>query len=715
MTAHPSFSIQHERGQSAIMVTMVLVVFIALMALVVDVGNAYAQRRAVQNAADAAALAATGELARGDATTNHQVLARAKLYAQQNGIDPSTVTARYFRFNPDTQQQTDLGAVADDGNTPPSNASGVTVSMDRTFSTYLAQIVGRYRMTASANSAGQVNKGVCTAGDGGTGLFPIAVDSGVFNNDRDLGHPTFNTTYRVWGDRAAPGNFHWVSWDQGAGHTSETVLVTNMHNTANSGRHSVGGEVYASTGVQNSSAVRAELNARVADTDPTRPGTVLLPVYDVVSGNGQNAVYHVIGFAWFRITSYDFSGHDKYVEGVFTTNNVSASEGGCLDYGTTTIQLRPPMDVSRNIEGRLAYQYLQVDQSGGGQTTYPVDVALVMDTSGSMDQTWGGGQSKVSTARTVLQQFIAKLRPTLGDHVGLVHFPKVTSTDGASGYEQFGSNYNLACGGRSNYRFRSEVLQDLTTDMRVVSTTVRSLAANGGTPIADAMSKGFQMVNGASHTDGHAKIVILASDGMTNVTSDERWTGYSGNNTSGMGGCNGVAESQAINVALQAKMAGVTVFTVAIGDDFSSSILQAMASPNSDPSKPHFFTASNPTAMEQIYQSLGDRMVSFGGECHITPIEKAADGATVAIYDSGGHLVQTTTASASGSFIFRNVNPGVYTFAASLVREGLAYNVFTNRIGGYQISAPTITVDDAEGTYSADLSLKTATPPACGG
>ncbi len=712
MNARIPASIQREEGQSVIMVVMVLVVLIALMALVVDVGNAYAQRRVAQNAADAAALAATGELARGDATTNHRVLATARDYAQQNGIDPTTVVASYFRFDPDQRLEISLGIVADDGNHPPSAATGVIVSVARTFNTYLAGIVGRYHMTASASAPGYIGRGVCIAGDA-TGLFPIAVDSGLFNNDRDQGYPTFDATYRVWGDRSAPGNFHWVSWDQNPGHTSDTTLVANMHDTLNSGRWSVGGEVFAGPGVQNSSSVRAELNVRIAESDPTRPGTVLLPVYDRVDGSGQNATYHVVGFAWFKITAYDLSGHNPYVEGHFTTGNVPLSEGGCLDYGTSTDHTRPDMVITRTLEGRVSYTYLKIDQSGGGETSYPVDIALVMDTSGSMDQNWGSGQSKISTARRVLQDFVAKLRPTIGDQVGLVHFPKVNSTHGTSGYEAFSRNYRMACGGNSDYRFRGEVLQDLTSDMRVVTATVRSLAANGGTPIADAMTKGFELVNGPNHVTGHAKIVILASDGMTNVTSDDRWTGYNGNTTSGMGGCNGVAETQAINAALQAKAAGVTVFTVAIGDDFSSSILQAMASPDTDPGKPHFFAASNPTAMQQIYDALGARVVNFGGECHnVDPIPSPGVGAHIVLY-KGGVAVAETYASDGGKFTFGNVEPGTYTFSASLTRDGLTYDVFTNTDGGYEIIPPSITVGDDLGTYSKELSLKTAHPPSC--
>jgi Flp pilus assembly protein TadG len=46
-----------ERGQHMVQFALMLPVLIAFMGLVIDVGNAYAHQRRVQNAADAAATA----------------------------------------------------------------------------------------------------------------------------------------------------------------------------------------------------------------------------------------------------------------------------------------------------------------------------------------------------------------------------------------------------------------------------------------------------------------------------------------------------------------------------------------------------------------------------------------------------------------------------------------------------------------------------------
>lgn len=51
-----------KRGQALVLIALVFAAFLALLALAIDGGNAYAQRRRVQNAADAAALSATRRL-----------------------------------------------------------------------------------------------------------------------------------------------------------------------------------------------------------------------------------------------------------------------------------------------------------------------------------------------------------------------------------------------------------------------------------------------------------------------------------------------------------------------------------------------------------------------------------------------------------------------------------------------------------------------------
>ncbi len=74
--------VKEERGSVVVLVSLFMVVLLGMMALVVDVGIAYAERVKLQNAVDAAALAGAARL------SLHQPAARnqARFYAERNGV-----------------------------------------------------------------------------------------------------------------------------------------------------------------------------------------------------------------------------------------------------------------------------------------------------------------------------------------------------------------------------------------------------------------------------------------------------------------------------------------------------------------------------------------------------------------------------------------------------------------------------------------------------
>src|ERR671937_413608 len=83
-----------EAGQALVMVVLMMPVFFSVVALVTDGSTLLAQRRVMQNAADAAALAAAQDLAAAEAchgltacidALRIQVVADLNTYAQKNG------------------------------------------------------------------------------------------------------------------------------------------------------------------------------------------------------------------------------------------------------------------------------------------------------------------------------------------------------------------------------------------------------------------------------------------------------------------------------------------------------------------------------------------------------------------------------------------------------------------------------------------------------
>ena len=91
-----------DRGAVLIFLAISLVGLIALAGLVLDGGRAYGERRQMQNAADAASMAATRQLDRyvtDQSTDARTILAAARDTAEQNGADRASVTCRLVRFD----------------------------------------------------------------------------------------------------------------------------------------------------------------------------------------------------------------------------------------------------------------------------------------------------------------------------------------------------------------------------------------------------------------------------------------------------------------------------------------------------------------------------------------------------------------------------------------------------------------------------------------
>lgn len=76
-----------ERGQVLIFAVLLLPILLGMTGMAVDIGSYASERRTLQNAADAIALAAAQELPDSSAAT-----AEANSYAAKNGIDPASMT-----------------------------------------------------------------------------------------------------------------------------------------------------------------------------------------------------------------------------------------------------------------------------------------------------------------------------------------------------------------------------------------------------------------------------------------------------------------------------------------------------------------------------------------------------------------------------------------------------------------------------------------------
>jgi len=279
-----------KRGATLIWVSLAMVALISMMALAIDGGYAYAQRRQMQNAADAAAIAGARMRALGG--SDAQVDSVINQYATANGAD--AVSWTYLN-----------------------GQNTVQVTASRTFPTFFAGIVGLQQMTASALAEASIQP---LAGAGN--LLPMIVEERNF---------VIGQTYELWqDDPEAPGNFGWLDWNGVP--VSSRELATNIANPSNSGYWAIGDWVPGCPGVKVSAPVRNALNGWIGNH-------VTIPFYDVVQGQGANTHYRISGFGEFVLEEFNFRGNNKWVRGHFVRWVELGPGGSGPNRGLSTVRL----------------------------------------------------------------------------------------------------------------------------------------------------------------------------------------------------------------------------------------------------------------------------------------------------------------------------------------------------------------------------------------
>jgi hypothetical protein len=718
-----------EKGQSLLIISAAIVTFLALIAVVVDVGNDYVQRRQMQNSMDAGSAA--GALKIGlVGSTNGDVADAVTSFVSANGTDPTLVTAYYMVQDSSANNiVVRNGAVATYGRNNPVpttltvNGSsypvvGVQVEGTRTFRTYFAGVVGFPQLSVPGSSAAYVSLGVCQS----SGLFPLALNNTTFSYVNGIPNIHYEQTdpaymYQIFeklsGSANQPGNFGWLDWN---GDSSSSTLVYNIQNALKdvSGPWSVGDNIPGSSGTSGTSQVRSATQWYMDNNAP-----VIIPIFDTTSSQGTNTLYHIVGFAKFHIISIDTTGNPKSIKGKFRSFESGSDGGGCTNFGGAAVKNRPPIDTSRTVLGTLRIQKLTPLGSISSSSAHvPVDVALVLDISTSMNNGFGSA-TEIQAAKTALTNFTRSLTPTLGDQASVVVFP----LNNGSGYNT-GASYSYACsqnGSYSNYYF-GQVLSTLTGNITSTNSIINNLSANGGgAPTASGLSLARLLVNGASHRAGNVPVVILASDSLANIRLNGQWTGFAGTTYSSPA-CNSSADQDAVQQSNIAKadadgdgVPDAVIYTVALGNAFDTTLLQSLASTDTDPAKPHFFRATSTETLAQIYAQISDQVKSISSSCRLIETEGFAPNAVVSVKYPDG-TTQNLTTNAIGEFVIPNASAGTYLVTgASTTINSVTYNVPTNGVGGPVIAWPaTIVAGTESGTYKGEVSLKASTTVSCG-
>jgi Flp pilus assembly protein TadG len=319
----------NESGQSIVIIAFAMVAIIGMAALVLDGGYAYLERRRVQNAADAAALAGARGLMKPESETTIRLMIDE--YAVRNGItSPSTNIKAYFvdaanQIVPNTQQE-----VGHNNNTVPPTASGILVQASEQHATFFAQVIGFPMMNVSAVAQAGLEAVANT-----TGIAPVAVQEGVWITD--------TKTYVLWDveQDCTKGDLpHYIPCGS-RGWLRLAACNGNTYNGADGLKELLEHGYPCDISIDDELPIEAKpgVTASVFKTCELWPEFLIVPIYRHIGPGG----YHVAYFAEFKWNkNADDTCPAKIITGQFKRIAASSVGGAAQHWGAGTLKLRLP-------------------------------------------------------------------------------------------------------------------------------------------------------------------------------------------------------------------------------------------------------------------------------------------------------------------------------------------------------------------------------------
>jgi Flp pilus assembly protein TadG len=296
---------ERSRGQIIVIAALGILAIVAMIALVLEGGNAYAQQRVAQNGSDSAANAGAVALAQrlGGATiTDLNVSNAVNRMANQNTL---TAHEAYYT-NIDGQLLDNGGAIVanktaaakvGDGVIPP-GAQGVFVGGTRTFGTFFGNAIGISSLSAAADATAVT--GLLTGGAFLPVVFPVNItdcsqsgNTGIGVDNWPLsqpGNPPVGQEYIVPLCKTNAGSFQILDLDPSLSCIEEVETPPTVSLPLPTDVPTDNGNNCANLIVD---YVNTNLKGKV----------VLIPICDVAcaGGQGSGGVYHVIKVTAFYI------------------------------------------------------------------------------------------------------------------------------------------------------------------------------------------------------------------------------------------------------------------------------------------------------------------------------------------------------------------------------------------------------------------------------
>ncbi|MET3173733.1 UNVERIFIED_ORG: Tfp pilus assembly protein PilX [Arthrobacter sp. UYCu721] len=275
-----------ERGAITVIVALLMVVLLGSVAIAVDVGVIYSERAQLQSGADAAAIGMAQKCARdasSDLCSTTSTLATS--LANQNALDGIS-KVHSIALDKTARTLTVQTTAKESGGT------------DNSVSLFFADVLG-----VPTKEVGARASAVWGSPNAGRTAFPLAFSicqvkghvDGSLQLLQDHGdRASIGCNYGPSG-AAVAGGFGWLAPDDGkCGGTIDLALSEGGSDTGNNA------PTHCST----------ELNRWASEITAGREITVLLPVFNKVTGTGSGAVYGLVSFAALKVTGWKFSGGD---------------------------------------------------------------------------------------------------------------------------------------------------------------------------------------------------------------------------------------------------------------------------------------------------------------------------------------------------------------------------------------------------------------------
>jgi hypothetical protein len=379
-----------EHGQTLVIFVFAIIGLLVMVGLAIDGGTVLLERRRMQNAADAAALAGTRELAElmcDDSVSaedgDQYILSEVRKYAQKNGVrNPSNNTAaEYMRFDADDNvvpfsPRELVGNSLSGGDGIPDGAAGISATTKIDRSTHFVTLIGIHSAGASAPAIAVT--GPLAAG-GGLRPFGVPIELVEDLDPDDPSNNSFSISFKndggeiIWAANIAQHR-GWMNLDY-AWNQSEDDAFPRAEDDSTSAselkewmENGWQGTLYAdclwfeeSCGWGDYVHAKPGTNSSAICKAPGFPVEIIIPVYDYIPDcpeepipdpkpdcptQGGSYSYHIVGFAGTRITHCSQGGGEIDAElvrlimgqGVPSPND-GYGEGVCEETALTTVTL----------------------------------------------------------------------------------------------------------------------------------------------------------------------------------------------------------------------------------------------------------------------------------------------------------------------------------------------------------------------------------------